>query len=67
MESPCILKQVISGLIELKKDSGILLAPAILKDSAPIAGKCWMVHYLTCVVFQQQSYEKAVFYLNPKN
>ena len=39
MESPCILKRVISGLIELKKDSGMLLAPAILKDSAPIAGK----------------------------
>ena len=37
METPWLLIPIISGLIAVVNNSGLLLALAILKDSAPIA------------------------------
>ena len=37
MDTPCLLIRAISGLIAVGNDSGLLLAPAILNDSAPVA------------------------------
>ena len=39
MEIPCLLTRTISGLIAVENDSGLLLAPAMLHDSAPMAEK----------------------------
>ena len=37
MDTPCLLMRAISGFIAVKNDSGLLLALAILDDSAPMA------------------------------
>ena len=37
MDTPCLLIWTISGLIAVENDSGLLLALAILNDSAPMA------------------------------
>ena len=37
METPWLFIPITSGLIAVENDSGMLLALAILKDSAPIA------------------------------
>ena len=37
MDTPCLLMQEIGGLIAVENDSGLLLALAILNDSAPLA------------------------------
>ena len=37
MDTPCLLIRATSGLITVDNDSGLLLALAILNDSAPMA------------------------------
>ena len=37
MDTPSLLMQAISGFIAVENDSGLLLALAILNDSAPMA------------------------------
>lgn len=39
METPCLLLQVISGLIPVENNLGLLLALTILEDSVPIGHK----------------------------
>ena len=38
MDIPCLLIRVISGLVAVENDSGLLLTQAILNESAPIVG-----------------------------
>ena len=39
METPCLLFQVISGLIPIENNLGLLLALTILEDSVPVEDK----------------------------
>ena len=58
MDTLCLLLRGISGLIAAENSSRLLLAPAILNDSAPTGELTildgTLLHYLTCLVFWQQ-------------